>query len=201
MSTEYISTVGRLTPMKLRFPTAIVAASGLLAVSAGTIAAQGDAPQPPVEFSACIRPGPEVHRGTEERVVVPLSDGEMTITQGRGSTFHQSLTNVSDPRLEGDLYQAWDGDEYTLPGNELGPVIVVFTDRIENDEGAWQGSVVALGLPDDSGTWGTMVMTGEGAYEGLTALVSFDDSRGECVVKGYIIDGSIPEPPEPTIGQ
>jgi hypothetical protein len=185
--------------MNLSIPIAVVAAGGLLAASAGSVAGQveDDAPEPPVEFSACIYPGPAVHEGT----VVSSSDGEMTIVRERGATFRQSLTEVSDPRLEGTLYQAWDADVYTLPGNEAeGPGFGVFTDRIENDEGAWQGSVVVLSFPDGSGTWGTMVMTGEGAYEGLTALVSFDDSRGDCVVKGYIIEGTIPAAPVPQTG-
>jgi hypothetical protein len=190
--------------MNLGIAIAVVAAGGLLATSAGSVAAQAedDAPQPPVEFSACIYPGPAVHEGTNERIVVPSSDGEMTIVRERGTTFRQSLTEVSDPRLEGTLYQAWDADVYTLPGNEAeGPSFSVFTDRIENDEGAWQGSVELIGFPDGSGTWGTMVMTGEGAYEGLTAIVGFDDSWGDCVVKGYIIEGTIPAPPVPQTGQ
>ena len=89
-----------------------------------------------MEVTACIHPGPFVHHGTEEQIVVSLSDGEMTIVRRRGDTFRQSLTSVSDPRLEGTLYQAWDEDDYTLPGNEAGPNIATFTDRIENDEGA-----------------------------------------------------------------
>ena len=101
---------------------------------------------PPVEFTACIDPGPVVQDGTEEPIAVPLPDGEMTIVQMRGATFRQSLTSVTDPRLEGTLHNAWDEDAYILPGNEQGLNIVTFTDRIENDEGAWQGSVVMLRL-------------------------------------------------------
>ena len=105
--------------MNRRFPIAVIAASGLFAVSADRLAAQDeDAPQPPVEVTACIGPGPEVHRGTEEQVVVPVTDGDMTILQSRGFTYRQSLTSVSDPRLEGTLYQAVNQDDYTLPGDE-----------------------------------------------------------------------------------
>jgi hypothetical protein len=174
------------------------------ALAAGSLTAQqeADAPQPPVEVTACIMPGPAVHAGTNERVVVPLSDGEMTIVRERDTTFRQVLYEVSDPRLEGTLYQAWAADVYTLPGNEAeGPVFVTFTDRIENDEGAWQGSSVILDFPDGTGTWAPLVMTGEGAYEGLTAIVGFKLEDDECVVRGYIIEGAIPAPPVPQTGQ
>jgi hypothetical protein len=188
--------------MNLRFPIAVVAAGGLLAGSAGSIAAQGeDTPEPPVAVTACINPGPEVRSGTQEQIVVPLSDGEMMILQDRGFTFRQDLTEVSDPRLEGSLYQAWDEDEYILPGNEPAPNIVTFTDRIENDEGAWQGSVVMLRYPDDTTYLGPVVMVGEGAYEGLTAIVAFVAWGEDCAVRGYIIEGSVPAPPVPQTGQ
>ena len=154
----------------------------------------------PVEVTACIRPGPEVHRGTEERIEVPLSSGEMAILRGRGFTCRQSLTSVSDPRLEGTLHQAWDEDQYALPGNELGAKVATFTDRIENDEGAWQGSAVLLSYPDGTTSCTPMVMTGEGAYEGLTAVVAFEAFYEDCAVRGYIIDGSVPPPPVPSTG-
>jgi hypothetical protein len=166
-----------------------------------------------VEVSACIGIGPEVHRGTDEEIVGSLPDGEMTIHQFHGFTYLQSLTEVSDPRLEGTLYSAWSSDEYTLPGNEPEPGIFVFTDRIENDEGAWQGSGVLLdpdltsrgavmAIPSVSVYVGPIVMVGEGAYEGLTAIVGFVDWAGDdCTVSGYIIEGSIPAPPVPQTGQ
>ena len=147
------------------------------------------------------RSGPEVHGGTEEEIVVPLPDGEMTIHQFHGFTYRQSLTEVSDPRLEGTLYPAWNEDEYTLPGTTR-PGIVVFTDRIENDEGAWQGSGVLLAFPEARSTSAPMVMVGEGAYEGLTAIVGLSSRAGDdCAVEGYIIEGSIPAPPVPQTGQ
>jgi hypothetical protein len=190
--------------MNLSIPIAVVAAGGLLAGSAGSLAAQeDDAPEPPVEFTACIHPGPAVHDGTSEWVVVPASDGGMTIVRERGATWRQSLTEVSDPRLEGTLHQAWDADVYTLPGNETeGPAFGVFTDRIENDEGAWQGSVVNFSSEDGTFYLGPMVMVGEGAYEGLTAIVGFVDwNGGDCHISGYIIEGTIPPAPVPQTGE
>jgi hypothetical protein len=155
---------------------------------------------PPVEFTACIDPGPVVHEGTDEQIIVPLADGDMTIDQSRGFTYRQSLTEVSDPRLEGTLYQASDSDVYTLPGNEAGPEVLTFTDRIENDEGAWQGSVTVLTFPDRSASV-AFAMVGEGAFEGLTAMLVFEDFWRSCAVSGYIFEGSVPAPPVPQTGR
>ena len=198
--------------MNRRFPIAVITASGLFAVSADRLAAQDeDAPQPPAEVTACIEPGPEVHRGTEEQIVVPVTDGDMTILQSRGFTYRQSLTSVSDPRLEGTLYQAVNQDDYILPGDDpstgisdsrpTGLAIATFTNRIENDEGAWEGSAVMLDSPDGATYVAPLVMTGEGAYEGLTAIVGFVDFWNDCAVTGYIINGSVPAPPTPQTGQ
>jgi hypothetical protein len=170
--------------------------------AATTVAPVTEAPPgaAPVEFTACIEAGPDVHTGTDKRVDVPLPDGEMTVLQSRGFTYRQSLTSVSDPRLEGTLYSAWDQDQYILPGAAEW-TIATFTDRIENDEGAWQGSVVMLSVPDETSSV-QMVMVGEGAYEGLTAIVAREDFwGGGCAVRGYIIDGGIPAPPVPRTGQ
>ena len=88
-----------------------------------------------------------------------------------------------------------------MGGRPTGVSIVAFTYRIENDEGAWEGSAVMLNWPDGTTYVGPMVMTGEGAYEGLTAIIAFDGDtfwEGDCVVSGYIIEGSIPALPTTT---
>jgi hypothetical protein len=187
-------------------PTGVVPA----AQPTTTVAQPAAVTQAPAEFTACIEGGPDIHRGTEETVVVPVTDGEMTISQSRGFTFRQSISG-SDPRLDGTLYQAWDQDEYGLPGGDstsgifdgrpTGVSIVVFTNRIENDDGAWQGSVAMLNSPDGTTYVGPMVMTGEDAYEGLTAIVGWVDFWNRCEVTGYIIEGGIPAPPVPQTGQ
>jgi hypothetical protein len=153
---------------------------------------------PPVEFTARVSGGPEVHPETVEEVVVSLPDGEMTITQTRGVTWNPSLHDMSDPRLEGTLYEAKNEDTYTLPGNEKGPAFGVRTYRIENDEGAWQGSAVSLESTDGRYYYGPYVMTGEGAYEGLTAILVNPDQSDRFT--GYIIEGTIPAPPVPQTG-
>jgi hypothetical protein len=155
----------------------------------------------PVAVTGRISCGPEVQQGTDERVVVPLTDGEMSIDRARGFVWRQSTSSMSDPRLEGTVHQSEDLDSYTLPGGEAGPSFGISTKRIENDEGAWQGSAVVLNFPDGTVVAAPYVMVGEGAYEGLTAVYSVDYFDCGEDIQGYIIEGDIPAVPEPYTGE
>jgi hypothetical protein len=181
-------------------PTRQVASQPTTVAPPTTVAQPAAVAQTPVEVSLCTLAGPEVHPGTEETVVVPVSDGEMTILQRRGKTWALTLMSVTDPRLSGTMYHTSNADVYTLPGNEAGPDFAVATDRIENDEGAWQGSLVQLAFPDGHEYLSPLVMTGEGAYEGLTAILANVDPPNDCTMEGYIIEGTIPAAPEPQTG-
>jgi hypothetical protein len=176
-------------------PAAATTGAPATSVAAVTEERPGSAP---VEFTACTLAGPQVHNPTVERTVVPLPDGDMTIVRSRGVTWRQSLRDVSDPRLEGTVYFADNSDDYTLPGNGGDASFGANTYRIENDEGAWQGSAQNLHFPDGTGVTGPYVMVGEGAYEGLTAIFTWP-VEGDCM-RGYIIEGTIPAPPVPQTG-
>jgi len=106
---------------------------------------------------------------------------------------------VSDPRLEGTFTQSWNQDEYSSGGAAF-LSIVVTTDRITNDQGAWQGSSVWYRPAEGNQSFAPVVMVGEGAYEGLTAILRGLEDYGACAVSGYIIEGSIPAPPTPASG-
>jgi hypothetical protein len=152
-------------------------------------------------FTACVNPGPSVENGTEEHIQVSLPDGEMTITRGRGATWRLSVSDVSDPRLDGTWYASLDGDQYTLPQGVPGPGVSTWTTRIENDEGAWQGSTVTVEFPDGESLRGPLVLTGEGAYEGLTAVAIELDEDVCPNSRGYIINGAVPPPRVPSTGR
>jgi hypothetical protein len=155
----------------------------------------------PVAVTASIDPGDYVGPpATQERVDTPSSeDAMMTLARYRGDTYIQPWTEVSDPRLEGTYTRSWDEDEYFQGPAFLS--VVVTTDRIENDEGAWQGSSVWYRPAQGEPSIAPMVMVGEGAYEGLTAILGGVEAYGECAVTGYIIEGSIPAPPVPPSDQ
>jgi hypothetical protein len=160
-----------------------------------TVAAASLEPaQPPVEFTACHSAGPETEPRTVEQFFLP--DGETTIERTR-ITYRQPVIAVSDPRLEGSWYLTEDNDTYRGPGTD-GLVIGTWTRRIENDDGAWQGSThQTIDFPDGShvgGYTGPYVMVGEGAYAGLTAILTHMEA-GCPNTRGYIFEGSIPSPP------
>ena len=156
-------------------------------------------PQPPVEFSGRVICGPPVssdRAGTEETLEV--GDDAMILTRARDGAWRQSAT-VSDPRFEGDWYQTWEMDGYALPGTEDGPEVQAWTWRVENDEGAWQSEVIEATFPDGSPIGDpAAVFIGEGAYEGLTAIVASTEADVRPCgwdIRGIIFEGApTPEP-------
>ena len=112
-----------------------------------------------------------------------------------------SVSDVSDPRFEGTWYQSDNFDSYTGPAAIAGLGVELETFRVENAEGAWQGSIVVIGWPDgveSSSSEDGLVMIGEGAYEGLTAVMRWS---GECPgnIRGYVM--ALPEPLAPPAGE
>ena len=156
----------------------------------------------PGEFTACVPQNGEAVAGTEVQVVVPDPDGDMTIQRTRGFTWAGAIT-ATDERFTGTHYYSWDADVYTLASGDEGQGVWAEGHRIENDEGAWQGSATGASLPDGTLQTSPAFLTGEGAYEGLTAVLfvtegSFDFGavrRGECFIdfKGVVME--FPDPP------
>jgi hypothetical protein len=161
-----------------------------------TVAEQSPQPaQPPVEFTACSHAGPEEKPLTVEQISLP--DGETTIER-ESLTYRQTATDVSDPRLEGTWYHTEDNDNYHGPGTD-GLTIGTWTRRIENHDGAWQGTThQTIDYPDGvgnvGGAAGPYIMIGEGAYEGLTAILTQSDGSACPNERGYIFEGTIPSP-------
>jgi len=124
-------------------------------------------------------------------------------SETRGFGYDVEVASMSDPRLDGQIINYWDSDEYFADDSSVGHV-GTGTWRITNDEGAWQGSFHNVFFPDDS--WGTTVypLYGEAAYEGLVALWEFDylpvTTAGRCGwdVHGLILDAeNLPAAPVP----
>ena len=165
-------------------------------------AATDAAPQPPTEVSGHIECGPEVRSGTYDSEAYPLADGQLVIGRTQGYAWQPTAT-MSDPRLEGTYHISYDDDAYTYPGatfDRLG----TGTWRIENEEGAWQGSYTNAGLTDDTMTAATTILTGEGADEGMSVYWEIAPGTWSgCAwdVRGLIIDGTVPPAPEPFLGE
>jgi hypothetical protein len=116
----------------------------------------------------------------------------------RGFAFAGS-SELSDARLQGDFSMAINSDEYWKPGVVAGAT--TFRLRIENDDGAWEGTGVWADLPYETATkvsTTTDVLYGEGDYEGLIALMQSETDMFEwnIVVEGSILAADLPPTPE-----
>lgn len=152
----------------------------------------------PGEFTACVPGNSLLREGTGQEIVVPHPDGDMTMHRQRGDTWAGNIT-ATDPRFSGRHFYSYEANAYTLAsGDEAG----TFAEghRIENDDGAWQGSATGASLPD--GTFGAspVFLIGEGAYEGLTAVLFM--TEGPCFFdfRGVLLEFPDP-PPVPYTGE
>jgi hypothetical protein len=152
----------------------------------------------PGEFTACAPLNNEFKAGTTDRDVVSSADGDVTIKRTRGYTWRGEIT-ATDPRFSGTHYYSWDGSEYTLASGDALQSTWAEGHRIENAEGAWHGSAVGLSLPDGTKWPGPAVLTGEGAYEGITAALLAVE--GSCFFDFRGIVTEIPDPPVPYTGE
>ena len=154
----------------------------------------------PVEVTGHIICGSPARSITNlDPTVVPLPDGEMTVTEKRGGAWLEPATRMSDPRLEGDYFIAENYDEYQVPGATASIGVGSVTRRIVNDEGAWQGSGTYATLSDGKVTAFSTVLIGERAYEGLSVIWEelAPDDLCSIDVRGIIIDGDVPPDAEP----
>jgi hypothetical protein len=172
--------------------TLLVAVLGVGALVAGAQSPspappEDAAPQTPAAFTGQIICGDAIRAG------VP--------------TWHQTAT-MSDPRLEGDHYHSRRTQLLFGQGPEGSQASTVSwaAQRIENEGGAWQGTMVTYVLPEEPGNTSlgareTYVLTGEGGYEGLTAIYDVEFAPySPCGVDvwGVIFEGDL-APIEPFI--
>jgi hypothetical protein len=101
---------------------------------------------------------------------------------------------ASDPRISGQA--TWTNDIRFFPYGEEGgidPAVWQGTVRIENADGAWAGTLTGYHDPAEvAREWN--IVTGEGAYEGLSAIFRFVSEGG---YEGVIVPGGLPPLPEP----
>jgi hypothetical protein len=136
-----------------------------------------------------------------EPLIPEASQTVAGITQNRGGVWRAVSEGMSDPRLDGTVTSAANFNIYP-PAREDGPPVFAFNEviRIENEDGAWQALPhVGFFSPgfsaDDSMADWTIVMTGEGAYGGLSAIAYLDTGDGSIDVHGVILPSS--HPPQP----
>jgi hypothetical protein len=138
-------------------------------------------------------------RFTFEVVTQDSSLGDWTEGDGyREATGLATLAVTSDdPRVEGTLTLAVTMRRFGA--DEAGDYdfeIAVGAARIDNDRGTWVGTLHGLGSGDFSDA--QLLLEGERAYEGLTALMRLDEYDGVIFAHGL---PPIPSPLEPPTGQ
>jgi hypothetical protein len=174
------------TPRTLAIP---LAAMALLAASVVPVTAQGAGPVAdptlPAAFTGRIVFGGQVRSGTVETV-----DGR---TELRGSAHAPLMVEVSDPRLDGDVTISFDRDDYTGPDGAT-YTVGTGTWRIENPDGAWQGSYDIV-FTNDYVSVVTTTLAGEGAYEGMSAVWEQTLASGGWDLRGVIFPAAPPDPP------
>ena len=185
-----------------RLAIAVAVAISLELVPGLSAAHEAELP-PPAAFEGFLGCEYETRAdGTRRPVLVDL-EGETDLIrrETRGHIQQATLRDVTDPRLRGTLYVYGNADEYVHPGFDTGRdwAVASIVLRIENAEGAWQGSGHEVSVPDIPVLeWSVAVLTGEGAYDGLTAVVGGTWSDDPCgsELRGLIFAGEPPPMPE-----
>ena len=154
----------------IKTSSSFVLAISLMAGSAIGVIAQ-DGPADPVAFSGHI------------------PSGSATYQEGAGSAWVFRSAEMSDPRLQGVVTHSHNV--------ESAGDFRIFSSvwRIENEDGAWEGPEHTVILPGEGRTMSSVVLIGEGDYEGLTALAEFTFVGYSKDVRGVIIDGGLPPIP------
>lgn len=112
----------------------------------------------------------------------------------RSQTF---TVDWSDPRLPGTMHVQQDAVLHHGDMTSYADFMFVFADsvRLEDADGAWVGS--GRGVSGSDGTIMLYELTGEGAYEGLSALFdrAFDPETMAVDFDGFIFERDVPWAP------
>ena len=116
----------------------------------------------------------------------------------RGQQVIGAPQEFTDPRLSGLLSMTANGTGQEFEDGWAH--IESRTYRIENDDGAWTGSGIsafAIGSDEPLFDKDAMLLTGEGAYDGLIAYVFAESVDDEIVLQAVILESEAPPVPQP----
>jgi hypothetical protein len=160
----------------IRTASALISGATILVMSA-VATAQSPEPSstiiaPPTEFTARSECGPFVGNEVLERVTGQTEDGDPVVRTERRGNAWLIVWEASDPRLQGTLTLSSSEDSYDVEGASGGPTAINReTMHIENADGAWKGTLLGFSSGDEASESPMRLLIGEGAYEGLTALL------------------------------
>ncbi len=152
----------------------------------------------PVEFTAHVSQVTDCFSRDSEEII----DGVEHIYGTRCRTI---VEDSSDPRFSGTWFVVNSEDGYGMgpevrAGSEYGYTVWTNEYRVENGDGAWQSDPVSGIEFAEREMMVAPVFTGEGAYEGLTAIVEMSDREtdvdgaSDASLRGAIFVGSPPPP-------
>ena len=173
---------------------------GLLATSAITAAAQDDGDVDELTATSYVTGTSGDPRQT---IAGTDSSSDGGLVEHRGYTFADITVDTDDPRLNGIMSIVANGDERFLSGTVGSGKLTdvqAFGVRITNDEGGWSGQGTALIHGNGSTATtnlDTIILTGDGAYEGLTAYVLIDNTTTPPSLEGTVFQGAMTPFPEP----
>jgi hypothetical protein len=133
--------------------------------------------------------------GVGEPVQEPVETVVDGVSQGRGGVIAGDQFEADDPRLTGSVSQAVNGDLRTV--GDTPAFLLSISLRIENDEGAWSGPCDLLVVADGRRDPFACLFSGEGAYDGLSAYLVFENpEEPPNPFQGLIFEGGLPPTPE-----
>lgn len=106
----------------------------------------------------------------------------------KGATYVET-NEWSDARLPAEKRMVLDFTTYPYEGDRL--MVTRTSIRMDDEQGSWVGTGVGLSRPDGT-SQGQDVLIGEGAYDGLFAVLTCGSAAG-C--EGYIFAGEMPPQP------
>jgi hypothetical protein len=183
----------------IKTTTISILALGLLAGSAVGVAAQDEEaaaePGTPARVTGTIDDtGNELVQEPTETVV----DGVLEV---RGVIVEGDQFEMDDPRLTGTVTLAVNVDVHKV-GDFEDIVAGSFALRLENEAGSWAGQGTSVGhngagmSQEEALGLDTWVLTGAGAYDGLSAILIVDPGGDQPTVEGVIFAGEMPPAPE-----
>ena len=171
--------------------------------SAGAAAAAQDGAVVPAGFTAgllCADEAPTFAGEGDEEEVAP----GLTVMTLPTPTWSMTIVEPTDPRLAGEATFAlngvtyWDGPSVGEAADPSLADVMVGTLRIQDADGAWEGTTYLLSLlNEEQFASDVVVLTGSGAYDGLVAVTEMRQGENICAwdLKGAIVAGGLPEAP------
>ncbi len=174
--------------------TAITAGALVLAAGGALLVAQNDQGNTTAPGAAAPIQEPSAFEGRIQyaRTLRGTSDTNIRdgLTEGLDGAWVYRIVEMSDPRFSGDVTVA--GNVHTFEGSDA--EIWSSDLRFENEDGAWQKEPsLVMQLDPVTGSTSTILLVGEGAYDGLVAVTEmvYDLTDPNGVVfdlRGFVMD-------------